>query len=337
LKKNITIYDVAKHAGVAPGTVSRILNDTGYIKRETRRKVMNSVKELEYIPNVAGRTLKTTKSGLICLAIPDTSNPIYFHMIEAVLETAKKNSYSMLLYYTNGLEEEELNAIRILQGSTVDGLFLVHFSYSSKLREAIGSCVRPIVLCGMCNNLWIDEKVRNFDTLSMDVYKGIYESASYLISRGYKKIAYLAGKQGIEVYRQRYHAYKQALLDHGLEYDESCVYWHGYNEESGSMAARYFYGNDKIPAAVCASNDLQAIGFYKTMQNLGVNVKKAIEIVGLDNLDITEILGLHSMKMFEADVGQKAAELIFLRMKDPFVKLPPQHISFCPELVLRDM
>ena len=83
-KKKVTVLDVAKKAGVSPGTVSRTLNNIGYIKDETREKILEVVKEMNYIPNRAGRALKTTKTGLIVLAIPDTSNAIYFGMIEDV-------------------------------------------------------------------------------------------------------------------------------------------------------------------------------------------------------------------------------------------------------------
>ncbi len=331
-RKKITIYDVAKHAGVAPGTVSRTINNIGYIKSETRKKVMESVGALGYIPNMAGRTLKTTKTGLICLAIPDTSNAIYFRMIESVLEVAKQHSYSMVLYYTNGLEEEELKVIRILQESIVDGLFMVHFSYSNRLRTAIDSCMQPIVLCGMCDNLWAGQEERNFDTVSINVSKGIYQSTSFLIDHGHKDIVYLAGKKGIEVYSQRYEAFRRALFDHKMQFSEDCVFWHGYDEEAGYLAGMHFIYKHHIPTAVCASNDLQAIGFYKAMKEHKI---KMPEIVGMDNLEMTDILGISSMNMFEAEMGRRAAELVFLRMKDPFVELPPQDEMFVPELIDR--
>lgn len=334
-QQKITIYDVAKHAGVSPGTVSRTLNNIGYIKEQTREKVLAAVEELQYVPNVAGRTLKTTKTRMICLAIPDTSNAIYFHMIEAVLETAKRNGYSMLLYYTNGQEAEELHAVRILQERTVDALILVHFSYSKKLRTAIDRCEQPIALCGMCTHMWAKDKMRSFDTLSINVFKGIYDSMSYLIEKGHSNIVYLAGKRGIEVYRERFRGYKQALADNGLEYKSENVFWHSYDEEAGMIAGDYFFERNMIPTAVCASNDLQAIGFYKSFKSYGIRVPEDVMLIGMDNLEVTEMIGVSSINMFEAEVGRKAAELIFLRMKSGFSNLPPQDIQLTPKLVLR--
>ena len=107
-----SISDVARLAGVSVGTVSNALNSVGYVKDSTRKLVLDAAKELGYVPNRAGRILKTAKTGLIMLALPDTSNEIYFGMIEGVQETVKKQGYSMLLYYTNGKLNEELQAVR---------------------------------------------------------------------------------------------------------------------------------------------------------------------------------------------------------------------------------
>jgi len=337
-KKKITIYDVAKHAGVAPGTASRALNDIGYVKKETHEKIMKSANVLEYIPNTAGKALKTTKTGLICLAIPDTSNPIYFKMIESVLETAKENSYSMLLYFTHGLEKEELKALRILQANTVDALILIHFSYSNKLKVALESCSQPIVLCGMCNNLWADEPDNNFDTISIDVYQGIYNCVTYLIEKGHKDIIYFAGKRGITVYKQRFDAYRQALHDNNIRYVEKNIFWHSYDEATGRIAAEHFLKTGNIPSAVCASNDLQAIGYYRTMAAAGVDVKAHTDMVSVDNLETMELLNISSLNIHEADVGRKAAELIFQRIhtKGKSDEFFPQSILFMPDLIVRD-
>ncbi len=336
-RKKITIYDVAKYAGVSPGTVSRTLNQIGYIKEDTRDKVLQAVDDFQYIPNVAGRTLKTTKTRMICLAIPDTSNPIYFRMIEATLEVAKRNKYSVLLFYTNGQEEEELKAIRILQESTVDALFLVHFSYSKQLREMVSRCVQPIVLCGMCSHLWLYDGIeRNFDTISIRVYDAVYSATSYLISKGYKKIAYLAGKRGIEVYRQRYEAYRQALSDGGIPYNDDLVYWNSYDESGGYAGGKHFFSKGIFPEALCASNDLQMIGFYRACQECPKEQARHIEFVGVDNLEISELLNFSSVDIHEAEVGKNATELLFLRMNEGFEKLPPQDVFINPKLVIRN-
>lgn len=335
VKRKTTIHDVAKLAGVSPGTVSRTLNSVGYINKATKNKVIEAVNTLGYIPNRAGRTLKTTKTGLIMLAIPDTSNEVYFGMIESVLAVAKSNGYSLVLYYTDGQHEEEVHAVRLLRERVIDGLFLIHFSYAEELRNEICSAIGPIVLCGMCNNLWAGDD-NAFDTISIDVYKGIYDSVVHLIQMGHRKIAYLAGKRGIEVYKQRFNAYLDALRDNGIEYKENIVFWDNYTEMSGYSAGRAIFQAKDRPTAICASNDLQAIGCWRAAKDLGGNIPEDIALIGIDNLSICRILGISSMNMHEAEVGEIAAKLLFTRMSESTSeKLPSQNYYFRPELVAR--
>lgn len=329
-----TIYDVAQLAGVAPGTASRALNQNGYVKQETLEKVRESARILNYIPNRAGRSLKTTKTGLVCLAIPDTNNPIYFRMTEAVISTAARHGYSMLLYHTHGTESGELNALRLLRNNTVDGLFLVHFSYSEKLRSEIDSLTGPVVLCGMCRSLWAGTPHNSFDTVSIDIYNGVYQAVVHLIDSGHREIAYLAGKAGIPVYQQRFQAYKQALEDHGLPYKVENVFWHSYDDETGRIAARHFLEKEQMPAALCASNDLQAIGYIEEMQKNQIDAREYTQIVGVDNTQILQILGISSVDIQEERIGSEAARLLFAQLTGE-TPVPHENLLLHPRLVVR--
>lgn len=332
--KKVTVYDVAKRAGVAPGTVSRVINNKGYMKDETRQQILNVIEEMQYIPNRAGRALKTTRTGLVLLAIPDTANTIYVGMITAVNKTVKQKGYSMVLYYTEGTLEGELKAVRMLRENLVDGLFLINFSYSDELRNSIDNCYAPIVLCGMCNGLWADNTNNNFDTISIDVYRGIYDSMTHLIKQGHKEIAYLAGVKNTNVYQQRFDAYCAALRDYGLKYHEEYVFWGDYTEENGYSAGKKIILMDNRPTAVCASNDLQAIGFWKACRDSGVAVPREIALCGMDNLKECEIVEMSSINMCESDVGKTGAEIILQRMNQT-KKSPAQSIKFFPSLIIR--
>jgi DNA-binding LacI/PurR family transcriptional regulator len=188
----------------------------------------------------------------------------------------------------------------------------------------------------MCSHLWLYDGIeRNFDTISIRVYDAVYSATSYLISKGYKKIAYLAGKRGIEVYRQRYEAYRQALSDGGIPYNDDLVYWNSYDESGGYAGGKHFFSKGIFPEALCASNDLQMIGFYRACQECPKEQARHIEFVGVDNLEISELLNFSSVDIHEAEVGKNATELLFLRMNEGFEKLPPQDVFINPKLVIR--
>lgn len=331
-KGTVSIKDVAKRAGVAPGTVSNALNSTSYVKASTREKIMKAVEELGYVPNRAGRILKTTKTGLVMVAIPDNDNEIYFGMVGAIQKALKKEGYSMLLYYTGGQLREELKAVRMLQEHMVDGLYMVHFSYDETLLEEIKRAQRPVVLCGMCNHMWA-AKGYSIDTISIDVYKAIYNTVNHLIQMGHRKIGYLAGTKGTEVYRQRHNAYRAALKDAGIMYDEGYEMWNDYSKISGYNAGRNLFRMENPPTAICASNDHQAIGCWKAIRDLGGKIPEDIALTGLDNLSVSEIIEMTSVYMKEDVVGTEAARILLLRLNG--TDLVYQDLYFVPELIVR--
>ncbi|MCB5711957.1 LacI family DNA-binding transcriptional regulator [Lactonifactor longoviformis] len=333
--KKITITEVAKRAGVSVGTVSHALNNVGYVNAATKEKVQKAAEELGYVPNRAGRTLKTRKTGLIMMAIPDTSNEIYFGMIQAMLTVTKQNGYSMLLYYTNGDMQEELKTLQLLKEHVVDGLFLVHFSYDHRILDEIRQSNRPVVLCGMCNHLWANS-LEPFDTVSIDVYEGIYAAVRHLVQMGHQKIGYLAGKLGTEVYRQRYQAYRDALKEFKLEFREDYVLWNDYSEIGGYNSGRTLFQLSDRPTAICASNDQQAIGCWQAIRDLGGKVPADMALTGLDNLNISNILNITSLNMKETSVGEEAARLLFWRLAHEDGELEYQNIYLRPELVVRE-
>lgn len=329
----VTIEDVAKLAGVSVSTVSNALNGVNYVKDTTKAKVIKAAKELNYVPNRAGKILKTNQTKLIMLAIPDVSNEIYFGMIEAVMQTLKENGYSMLLYYTNAMESEELRAIRMLQERIVDGLILVHFSYDEKVLKEIGNTLSPIVLISMCNHKWAN-KGYPFGTVSVDVYSGIKMMMEYLIESGFEKIGYLAGRRNIEPYIQRHQAYIDVMEAHHLPIPDGYIQWGDFNQAGGYNAGRSMYIMENRPDAICGSNDLQTIGCWEAIKDLGGRVPEDIVLTGMDDLQITEILGITSIDICEREMGNGAAELLLEHLKDNNAEY--KDLYFRPRLRVRD-
>ena len=133
-----------------------------------------------------------------------------------------------------------VKTLQLLKEHVVDGLFLVHFSYDQRILDEIRQSNRPVVLCGMCNHLWANS-LEPFDTVSIDVYEGIYAAVRHLVQMGHQKIGYLAGKLGTEVYRQRYQAYRDALEEFKLEFREDYVLWNDYSEIGGYNSGRTLF------------------------------------------------------------------------------------------------
>lgn len=331
--KQTSITDVARRAGVSVGTVSHALNSVGYVKAETRERVMKAVRELNYVPNRAGRILKTRQTQLVMLAIPDTSNEIYFGMIESVQRVLKEHGYSLLLYYTNAMEKEEIRALKLLQECMIDGLILVHFNYTKALMDEIRRCNGPIVLLGMCNHKWAG-KGFFFDTVSIDISLGIYNAVQHLIRAGHRKIGYLGGRRNVEVYDQRFAAYQRALEEAGIAYNAAYADWNDWTETGGYVSTRKLLMQKDRPTAICASNDLQGVGCWEAARDMGLRIPRDLALVGTDNINVMRVLGISSLKMQEDQMGETAASMLIGHLEGGATDFQDQY--FRPELVVRD-
>lgn len=335
--KTPTIYDVAKAAGVSPGTVSRTLNDTGYIKSDTREKIENVMAELKYIPNRAARSLKTKKTELVLLAIPDTDNPFYVDMIKAVQQISKFNGYSMILYYTEAKKNEEINALKMLREHFADGMILVNFSFTSEHLKEINRINHPLVLSGICTSSIGGNEQDRFDYIGVDTEKGMYTAAKHFTQQGHINIGYIGGVRKVEAFRERYRGYQKALISSGLKVNDDYVFWGNYSEISGYEAGKHFLQLKEPPTAVCAANDMLAMGALMAFEDSGIKVPDEISLIGMDNIETCVRLKpkLSSVSIAQQEIGRTAAELIFDRLEER-EKGPSKKIIFEPRLVVRE-
>jgi len=336
-RESLTIYDIAKAAGVSPGTVSRTLNNVGYIKDETRSRIQKVVKEMKFTPNRAARTLKTKKTKLIFLAIPDTDNPFYIDLIKAVQNVAKFNGYSLVLYYTDGKVQDEIKALKMMHENFADGMILITFNFEQAHLKEIDRINCPLVISGISAALLGGGEADRFDYIGVDTGKGMYAAAKHLISQGHSSIAYIGGVKDLEVFEERYKGYCNALIESGLKVAEDFVFWGNYSESSGYEAVKHFMGLKERPSAVCAANDLLALGAISAFEDKGLRIPQDIAVVGMDNIDIDFRMKpkLSSVSIAQSEIGRAAAELLIDRLNGKEKGLS-KRIIFEPRLVVRE-
>jgi LacI family transcriptional regulator len=332
-----TIYDIAERAGVSPGTVSRTINNIGYIKEETREKIEQVARELEYTPNRAARTLKTKKTGLILLAIPDTDNPFYIDMIKAILEEVKARDHSLVLYYTEGNINDELKALRMMHEHFADGMIFVNLSLTDKHLKEIERIDCPLVLSSISVGEVGGTEDDKFDYVGVDSSKGVYIATKHLIMQGHTKIAYIAGSKDLKVFEERFEGYCNALLDGGLKLDGKMIFWKNYTESSGYEGAQYFLALEDKPTAICCANDMMAVGAMRALDENNIKIPEQISIIGMDNIDMTSRLKpkLSSVSLAQWEIGRAAVDLIFKRLKGKETGISKK-IIFQPRLVVKD-
>lgn len=334
-KKAATIYDIAKRVGLSAATVSRVINNKGYISEETRRLVMDASRELQYTPNQIARSLKDQKTRQIVLSIPYVKEVFNFDLIAAVQSVVIENDYSLLLSYTQASEKEEAKVLDSLFRNYADGLILTTTNISERLAEKISGVHQPVVVSCFSNNRITGDK-RVYDYVGVDAEKGVYISTGHLIRQGHVKIGYMGPPLKNQLGDDRYSGYCLAMNEAGLRIDPGLVRTGGHSELFGYEAGMAMADSGGLPTAICASTDLIVLGVYKAFEQKGIKIPEDVCVVGMDNIDICTLVKpkISSVAISQEEIGRAAAEIIFERINGSTA--PKKSMIFQPRLVVRE-
>ncbi len=270
-KKMASIKDVATLAGVGVGTVSRVMNESGYVSEEARKKVDAAVRKLNFQPNVSAQSLKSQKSGVVGLFVPVLNHPFFCALSEKIEHRLYESGYQTLMVCSQGMQEKELMVLSMLAQKRVDGaIFITHYN----LGEINGKL--PIVT--------MDRHFgENVPCVTSDNYASTKKAVEYLIACGCKKIAYVGGKPAVESeVSKRLDAYLDAVQEHGMAprvlYEE---FEHGKDYE---YAETFFsrYGGEAD--GVFCSGDILTNAVYQLAVQRGISIPQQLKIVSYDGI-----------------------------------------------------
>lgn len=275
-----TIKDVAKHAGVSQSTVSRVLNNTVFVEPETKEKILNSIRELGYRPNMLAKALKEGKTKTIAFIIPNLENMIYPTLAITVEAEARKRGYFVLFCNTFEDAGRENDYINKLRGQAVDG-FLFSTGLMGKESEIILQLKRenyPVV----CLMRETDDPT---DSFVSENEAGGYMAARYLLEKGHRKIATITGRRNLMLYSQRLAGFTRALKEWGIPVEPSMI-WDGVDEwkESAQACVTEHLKGGEIPEAIFAQSDPLAFDTIITLNQMGYQVPEDVSVIGFDNI-----------------------------------------------------
>ncbi len=324
-----SIYEIAKEAGVSASTVARALSGRGYCSPDKRKAILAVAKRLNYSPSHAARSLKSNITKKVLFCIPDIYNPFYFKMIRGVSEVLEQHDYLPLLCPTKGDLATELKMLQNLQEGYGDGMVFVSFNFTPDNISVINASGRPVVL----TNNYPQTPQDQFDCVYIDTYEGIAMACRHLIDRGIRRIGYIGGAQSAQTGRERRAGYTSTLEAAGLSINPDWMPEGDFSKASGEAAMRRLAQLDQRPEAIVVANDLMAIGALRVCAELGIRVPQDLAIIGMDDSDSAQLVGLSSIQMFEDEIGRHAAELLMERiMHGP---RPRKTIRLLPKLSIR--
>lgn len=268
-----TLKDVARAAGVSLASASYAVNGSGSVGEATRAHILQVAADLGYRPNTSAKAMKTGRTGVLGLVLPDLTNPFFPSLAQAVLQTARRQGYNVLLADTGGAPEEERTAIRFLMDQGVDGLLWFPIDDTNpKGRRPVPEMDRiPVVV--------LDRNLPDYDVVLADYALGGRLAADHLIGAGHVDIGVIAGPSAASSARDRAEAAVAVIQQ------QARLAWTVENAFSLDLdpATVEALGRREV-TAVIAGSDMIAIGVMRHLQTLGLTVPDDVSVVGFDDI-----------------------------------------------------
>jgi LacI family transcriptional regulator len=276
----VTLKGLARLAGVHPSTVARVLNGDPQqrVSEELRERIVALAGELGYQPNHLARALRLKRSHVIGTIIPDIANPFFAALFRGIEDALAQQDFSVILANTDDQPAREQRRLDMLRGRQVDGLILATARRHDPAIAALAASGFPFVMVNRHTD------VLHAGAVVPDDYNGAIDAVEHLIAFGHRRIAHIAGSDGISTGHKRRLGYAEALRRHGLHLDPSLVVTGSYREAGGYEAMRTLLALPQPPTAVFAVNDLAAAGALRAMQEAGLEAPRDISIVGFNDL-----------------------------------------------------
>ena len=274
----VDIRDVAKRAGVAPITVSRCINNSGYCSPETRARVESAVAELGFVPNRLASGLRSKKSNTLALVLTDITNPFFTTIARGVEDMASDAGYTVIFCNTDESVSKEKKYVQMLLEKRVDGILLVPAQSGTDSVALIKKHGTPIVI--------LDRRVPDpqTDVVRCDSEGGAYELTRLLVSLGHQKIAILNGPRAVSTSEDRLAGFRRALTEAGIANDPQHEHFGEFTQESGCRMAHTALAVLPKPTALFATNNFIAFGVLKALRELELRVPEDVAVVGFDDL-----------------------------------------------------
>jgi LacI family transcriptional regulator len=305
-----TIRDVARLAGVAPITVSRVINNAGYISEQTRARVEQVIHELHYVPNTLARSLRSRHTNTLGLVLTDITNPFWTTVARGVEDAASDAGFNVILCKTDESKFEQEKYLHVLLEKRVDGVLLVPVGCEPDPVEFVQSQKVPIVVI----DRWLADM--HADSVRCDSEDGGYQLTHMLLELGHRQIAMFSGPAEISTAHDRVSGYRRGLGEVDLSSHDEKVYYGEFTQESGAAMARLALSDLPQPTAIVANNNFIALGAYQAIREAGYRVPEDISMVGFDDLPTGLLLEPFFTVVVQPayEMGRQATELLLARI-----------------------
>jgi len=325
-----TIYDVAAAAKVSISTVSRVLNRPETVNEETRTAVLKAINGLGFIPKAEARARALKDYRRIGVLTPFFTAPSFVQRLRGVASALQSSSYELIIFTVDSASQLNAYLESLPLTGNLDGLIILSLQFDDRYAVRLAEHRLETVL--------IEYPHRILSSVEIDDVAGGRLAADFLLKKGHCSLGFVGDTTilefGIHPITLRLSGFRQALDEAGVKFSEENALLVPYNMEETRQKGRAFLSRPNPPTAIFAATDLQAIGIMKAARDLGLRVPQDVAILGFDDLDVAEYVGLTTIRQHLDESGKVAVELLFARLGNPNRSI--QHIRLPLEIVERE-
>jgi LacI family transcriptional regulator len=306
-----------------------VINGSGYVSEKTRRRVEEAIAELDYVPNVLARGLRSSHTRTLGLVVTDITNAFWTTVARGAEDLAMENGYSLFLCNTDESMQKQDQYLRALLARWVEGVIIAPASSGRESLQPLERACLPFVI--------VDRQVpdASADLVRGDSVGSARSLVEHLLSRGHRRIAHLGGPRGISTADERELGYRQALHAAGIDPEPGLVQRGEYKQESGYRQMQALLTRPQLPMAVFAANNVLAVGALVALREAGLRVPEDVALACFDDLPqaslIDPFLTVAAQPAYE--LGSVAVRLLLERLEDP--RRPLRTVTLPAQLIVR--
>lgn len=298
----MNIIDIARKARVSSATVSRVINGSAVVREMTAERVRRVMSESGYIPNSAGRSLRSGRSQLLGVVISDIMNPFFPELITSFERLALNHSYELVLANTNYIPERLEICLRRMLERRVEGIAIMTSEMLPAAAKLLSQHRIPIA------TLAHDRRGEPFHTIVVDYTLGLREALDHLTTLGHRDIAYIAGPEVLWSARKRKGVFLAEMRERNLVIRPEWILEGNHTVEGGHSAMQTLIRLRKRPTAIINSNDLTAVGAAQAIRGAGLRVPRHFSLIGFDDIQLASLVtpALTTIRIPRAEIAERA-------------------------------
>jgi LacI family transcriptional regulator len=326
----VTIFDIAKTAGVSYSTVSRVATNFERVNPETRRRVLEVMEQLGYVPNQHARSLARGKSQIVGLLVHALGSEYIGEIVRGIDEELSEFNYDLMLYTTHRRKGKEAHYVSTITRGLADGLLLVVPMGREAYLDALRDVNFPHVL--------VDEDgiIGSSPSVGTTNRKGAYDAIRYLLQLNHRRIGFISDVMSLNTAVERLKGYRAALEEYGIGYDRDLVQEDDFVRPGTRTLVENLLALAEPPTAILTSSDPIAFRVMETLREHNLDIPRDMSVIGFDDIPHASLVypRLTTVREPLYEMGKTAAKMLLARIQG--LEVPQQHIQLETELIVRD-